>query len=514
MNAASNTVILCRFCGYISADGAPEDGRCARCGAFSGLEAVAGDDARRRSRRTRLGFLRNRMVRAGIILAPLLALVFWLLWEYTGLPPDPPAPSTNIGDASIAPAPGDWPQAGGGIANHNAAGGADGIHTDGIPASGIHTDGVQRDGIPADGVSSGALAPPATVWRYAVGSPVIAPPAVVGQRVYLTAEDGSVTALDKGSGAVVWRYESGLFAGVTPAVSDGLVFVVFRPGVVTVLDAGTGQAVWSKRLGTASLASPAVADGRLFVAETDRSRLLALDAATGATLWDYRLGDWVIAPPAIIDGKVVATANEVNVHILDASTGRLRMYYDAGRGRWARGTALVTDDLLHFSSSGGRVWGIDYRGHRYPLERAIIYIRTLLWVWGFTQQGPAQQGHIWSTQTGGEQPYAPALAGDALVVADAAGVVTGLDAGSGAIRWETDLAADIPAGATVAGDAALVATEGGALWALSASDGARRWTAAPGGEITAAPIVAGGLLLAATDAGGGTLVAMAMGALE
>lgn len=503
MNAANNTVILCRFCGYISADGAPADGRCARCGAFSGLEAVAGDDARRRSRRTRLGFLRNRMVRAGIVLAPLLALVFWLLWEYTGLPPDPPAPSTNIGDAAIATAPGDWPQAGGGIANRNAVAAVNGI-----------PDGVSPDSIPAGDVSSRAAAPPAAVWRYAAGSPVIAPPAVVGERVYLTAEDGSVTALDKGSGAVVWRHESGLFAGVTPAVADGLVFVVFRPGVVSALDAGTGQTVWSKRLETASLASPAVADGRLFVAETDRSRLLALDAATGATLWDYRLGDWVIAPPAIVDGKVIATANEVNVHILDAATGRLRMYYDAGRGRWARGTALATDDLMHFSSSGGRVWGIDYRGHRYPLERAIIYVRTVLWVWGFTQQGPAQQGHIWSTQTDGEQPYAPALAGDALVVADAAGVVTGLDAGSGAILWETDLAADIPAGATVSGDAALVATEGGALWALSAADGARRWTAAPGGELTAAPIVAGGLLLAATDAGGGTLVAMAMGAAD
>ena len=224
--------------------------------------------------------------------------------------------------------------------------------------------------------------------------------------------------------------------------------------------------VWSRRLTVASLPSPTVADGRLFVAESDKNRLIALDAANGEPLWDYRLDDWVIAPPAIIDGKVIATASDARVHVVDAATGRVRMIYDAGSARWVRGGALATPSLVHFSSFGGRVWGLDYQGRRYPLERPIQYVRTILWVWGFTKQGPEQQGYVWSAQTDAEQPYQPAFSGSTLVVADARGLVTGLNAADGEILWEFDTGADITAGAATAGPVALTGTENGRVFAV------------------------------------------------
>ena len=484
MSANNDTVLLCRFCGQISA-GAREDGRCAGCGAFSGLEAVAGGEARQRSRRTRLGFLRSRIFRAAALLLPALGLAVWVLWAYTGLPPDPPMPSSRIGDTAVTAATGDWPQAGRDAANSAAA--------VSVPAA-------------------AAGAAPEPLWQYAAGAPIGAAPAVVGNRVYLTAEDGSVAALERSTGEAVWRYDSGLTAAVTPAVADGLVFVVFRPGAVTALDADTGAVVWSRRLRVASLPSPAVADGRLFVAETDQNRLLALDAASGETLWDYRLGDWVVAPPAIIGDRLIATANDARIHILNVNTGRRVMVYDAGQARWVRGRPAVTDDLLHFSSYGGRVWGIDYRGRRYPLERQILYLRTMLWVWGFTAQGPVQQGYVWSSATAGEQPYPPALAGDTLVIADPAGIVTGLEAASGDRLWETNIPADITVAATAAGPLALIGTEHGEIIALATADGRQQWSATLEGMVTAPPIAAGEVILAATTAGGGTLTALAVGA--
>lgn len=485
MRATDNQVILCRFCGQISPEGTPADGRCAGCGAFSGLELVDGDAARQRSRRTKLGFLRHRLVRAGTILAPLLAIAFWLLWEYTGLPPNPPLPSTDIGDTAISTAAGDWPQARGGIANANAGASA------------------------APDWSESAR--PAIVWQYPAGSPIAGAPAVVGQRAYVTAEDGSVAALDLDTGAVVWKYESGLFATVTPAVSDDLVFVVFRPGVVTALDAADGGVVWSRRLATASLPSPTLVAGRLFVAETSDNRLLALDAATGATLWDYEVDGWIVAPPALSDGRVVVAANDSSVHILDEATGRLLQLYRTGPGRWVRGAPVITDDLLHLSSNKGLVWGIDYRGRRYPLERALFYIRTQLWVWGFTGRGPVQQGYAWGTQTDGEQPYPPALSGDGdtAVVADTTGVITGIELADGAIRWETTVGddADVTAAPTVAGELALLGTDDGRVIGLSTADGSMAWALQLEGAVTASPIVAGGLLLTASADGGGTLTA-------
>ncbi len=477
-NSGETSVLLCRFCGHLN----PAEGgtRCANCGAFSGLEAVAQAEAERRSRRVRLDFLRNRLVRATIVILPILGLVFWLLWAYTGLPPDPPLPSTKIGNTLAGFADADWRQAGGGVANWSAS-----------------TSGA----LPVDMSLE-------TIWRYVAGSPITAPPALVGQRVYLTAEDGSVVALERGTGNVLWRYDSGLPAAVTPAVTDDLVFVVFRAGIVSALDAETGAPVWSRRLQVASLPSPTVADGRLFVAESDKNRLIALDAATGEPLWDYRLDDWVIAPPAIIDGKVIATANDARVHVLDEATGKLRMIYDAGSARWARGGPLATEDLLHFSSFGGVVWGLDYQGRRYPLERQIQYVRTVLWVWGFTKKGPEQQGYVWSAQTAEEQPYPPALAGSTLIVADASGLVTGLNADSGEILWEFNSSSDITVGATTADSVALIGDENGQVIAVSIADGSQQWVVNLDGAVTASPIVAGGLLLAATASDNGTLTAL------
>ena len=485
VNETQDNVLFCRFCGHLnpapeSADGASASARCARCGAYSGLEAVAEADARERSRRIRLEFLRSRLVRLAMVVLPLVGLGMWVLWAYTGLPPDPPAPSTRIGDTTSATAAGDWPQAGRGVTN--------------LASSGILD------------LPTGTAPEPA--WSYVAGAPIVSPPAVVGDRVYLTDESGNVTTLDRETGEVVWRYESRLTAGVTPAVADGLAFVVFRPGLVSALDADTGAVVWSRRLRTASLPSPTIADGRLYVAESDKNRLLALDAANGETLWEYRLKDWVIAPPAIIDGKVIATANDANVHVIDANTGQRRMIYDAGRSRWVRGGPIATEDLLHFSSFNGRIWGIDYQGHRYPLERQILYFRTLLWVWGFVKEGPVQQGLVWSSWSVEDQPYQPALSGTTLVVADAIGPVTGLNSVDGEVLWEIDVGADITAPATIAGPVALVGDEHGRVTALSVADGSTEWQTQLDGPITASPIAAGGQVLVPTAADGGTLVAL------
>ena len=473
-----NTVVYCRFCGRLNST--DHSGRCVGCGAFSGLETVDEADALRRSRLHRLGFLRNRLFRYSAGFLPLLGVLLWVLWAYTDLPPDPPSPATNIGDTSVDSATGDWPQARGGITN-SAAG--------------------------STSLSLVDVESPRVVWQHVAGAPIVAPPAVVGDRVYVGAEDGSLVALDKSTGRQVWRYDSGLPATVTPAVVDGLVFVVFRPGVVTVLDADTGGLQWSKRLSVPSLPSPTVADGRLFVAETHLKRLLALDAETGDQLWEYELGSWVVAPPTVINGKVIATATDSIMHVLDAGTGRRRMIYDAGQARWVRGAAVASRGLAHFSSFGGRVWGIEYDSRRYPLERQILYARTVSWIWGFSKQAPVQRGSVWSTQTPGKQPYAPALADGMLAVADTDGNLTALSASDGRILWAINLGSDVAAAPTMAGDVALAGTERGEVIAISVIDGSESWRLELNGAVTASPIVAGELLLSATDAGGGTLTA-------
>ena len=93
-NETQENVLFCRFCGQLSpapeaADAPPASARCARCWAYSGLEAVAEVDARDWSRRIRLEFLRSRLLRLAVLVLPLVGMGMWVLWEYTGLPAGP-----------------------------------------------------------------------------------------------------------------------------------------------------------------------------------------------------------------------------------------------------------------------------------------------------------------------------------------------------------------------------------------------------------------------------------------
>ena len=135
----------------------------------------------------------------------------------------------------------------------------------------------------------------------------------------------------------------------------------------------------------------------------------------------------------------------------------------------------------------------------------------MLWLWGFAKQGPEQQGYVWSAQTAGEQPYPPALSGSTLVVADASGLVTGLNADSGEILWEFNIGSDITVGATAADSVALIGDEHGQVIAISTADGSQQWVVKLDGAVTASPIVAGGLLLTATASENGTLTALSFG---
>ena len=77
-------------------------------------------------------------------------------------------------------------------------------------------------------------------WTFDTAKPLLAPPAVVEDRVFLSTEDGRTVALDGRSGRVIWEYFTGLPSGSTPAVVEDLVITVVRPGLVVALDKNTG----------------------------------------------------------------------------------------------------------------------------------------------------------------------------------------------------------------------------------------------------------------------------------
>ena len=123
-------------------------------------------------------------------------------------------------------------------------------------------------------------------WTFDTAKPLLAPPAVVEDRVYLSTEDGRTVALDGRSGRVIWEYRTGLPSGSTPAVVGDLVISVVRPGLITALDTETGSLRWEVDIKAPIFSSPLVADGVMCITSS-WNRVFALDAASGKEIWHY-----------------------------------------------------------------------------------------------------------------------------------------------------------------------------------------------------------------------------------
>ena len=131
-----------------------------------------------------------------------------------------------------------------------------------------------------------------------------AQPTVVGGRLFVGSQNGTVYALDPKSGCVIWTFTA--YGGVRASISigGGRAYFSDQKGYAYALDAVTGQEIWRRQVDDHPLVrltgSPALHEGRLYVPTssyeeagksptyvccTFRGSIVALDAATGAVVW-------------------------------------------------------------------------------------------------------------------------------------------------------------------------------------------------------------------------------------
>ncbi len=137
-----------------------------------------------------------------------------------------------------------------------------------------------------------------------------AQPTILGGRVFVGSQNGTVYSLDAGTGCIVWYYsaEGGVRTAMTLGrlPSGGYAVYFGDTGAnVTALDASTGEELWQRHIEEHPLAritgSPTFYDGRIYVPTssyeesqgaspdyaccTFRGSVTALDAATGEVAW-------------------------------------------------------------------------------------------------------------------------------------------------------------------------------------------------------------------------------------
>jgi len=134
-------------------------------------------------------------------------------------------------------------------------------------------------------------------------------PTIVAGRVFAGSDNGTVYALDAGTGCTLWSFKAE--GGVRSAPTVGAIgrrFVVYFGDLkanVFAVDASTGELIWKHKADEHKFArvtgAPTLANGRLYVPVssteevpaaqlayeccTFRGSVLAIDAATGAQIW-------------------------------------------------------------------------------------------------------------------------------------------------------------------------------------------------------------------------------------
>ncbi len=131
-----------------------------------------------------------------------------------------------------------------------------------------------------------------------------ATPIVAAGRLYISAPDDEVFALDAATGRRLWRFKPTLGPDALPngvnrgvAYGDGRVYVATLDARVIALDAATGRQLWQRQLVTAAhkyyvSAAPLYDRGRVVVGiaageQEIRGFVAALDARTGREVWRF-----------------------------------------------------------------------------------------------------------------------------------------------------------------------------------------------------------------------------------
>jgi outer membrane protein assembly factor BamB len=204
-------------------------------------------------------------------------------------------------------------------------------------------------------------------WKVHTGGRVRSTPAVVDGSVYFASDDGFLYRVAASDGSRSWRFDlrsAGIervlpsvyppyaydYRSSSPTVHQGVVLVGSANGTLYAVDAGTGREAWHFQTGDRVRSTPTVYQDRVFFGSWDH-HLYALDVESGKQIWRFDTGGVVQASPAIGDGRVYVGSRNPKVFALDAATGEPVWEFEHTDGSWVESSGVYRDGVLYLGSS-------------------------------------------------------------------------------------------------------------------------------------------------------------------
>ena len=170
------------------------------------------------------------------------------------------------------------------------------------------------------------------IWQYKTGAldeMVVVSPTVVEGVVYAGSDENSVYALDADTGNPLWSFEAESDLSLPPLVSGGVVFAEDRTNLYA-LDAATGTELWRSEVIYSSVSGETAYLG---TETADALEVSAIGGRTGKQTWATRAPRSSPIPlffPLTAAGANVYISDDLQVHALDSTTGKLVWSLDAG----------------------------------------------------------------------------------------------------------------------------------------------------------------------------------------
>jgi outer membrane protein assembly factor BamB len=304
-----------------------------------------------------------------------------------------------------------------------------------------------------------------TRWNWHSHNLLEFPPILVGDRLFLTTNDGRVVALNRKTGKQLWKRDMGYLAAASPAYGDKRIYVTILErtnggaGRAAAIRAKDGKLVWSRPLASRSESSPLYDDGRVYFGAEDGS-VYALRAGSGTVSWKFRAAGAVKGGLALADGKLYFGAYGGSVYALWQRNGSVA---------WSTGTSGA-----NFGLSAGNFYSTP----------AVAFGRVFIGnTDGNMYSFSSESGKLaWRRGTGSYVYASPAVAhvpgGEPTVYFGSYdGTFYALDARSGDTDWTYEDGGKISGAATVVGNIVYYSNWGKRnTTALGARTGNRVWT--------------------------------------
>ncbi len=324
-------------------------------------------------------------------------------------------------------------------------------------------------------------------WKADVGKsgPYALQPTAAGNNVYVSANNGTIMALDGATGRTLWKAKTDVDITTGPGSDGSVTAVAGEKGVVYAFDT-SGKQIWKKQVNGEVLSAPLVGNGLVVVRTTD-TRVLALDAQTGERRWIYQRSQTPLNLRASMgmvfagDGIVMGFPGG-KLGVLTPGNGVLRWESAVSYPKGVSEIERLNDVTGQPMVSGRQVCATTFQGRVACLELA---------------NGQPQWGKDFSSPTGLAQDD------NAIYASDEQSVVFAFDRQNGNERWKNNELRYRRLGAPlVLGRSVVMGDFEGYVHFLSREDGtvlARMKT--DGSAISAAPVVAGATLVVQTRDG-------------